>query len=53
MRKADAGAEFAVTQFFFTVEAYLALRDRVVARGRDLPIVPGLMPVTSCASSPG
>jgi len=47
VRKADAGAEFAITQFFFTREAYLALRDRVAARGRDLPIIPGLMPVTN------
>jgi methylenetetrahydrofolate reductase (NADPH) len=47
VRKADAGAEYAITQFFFTKEAYLGLRDRVVARGRDLPIVPGLMPVTN------
>jgi methylenetetrahydrofolate reductase (NADPH) len=47
VRKADAGAAFAITQFFFTVDAYLGLRDRVAARGRDLPIVPGLMPVTN------
>lgn len=47
VRKADAGAEYAITQFFFTVDAYLALRDRVVARGRDLPVVPGLMPITN------
>jgi methylenetetrahydrofolate reductase (NADPH) len=47
VRKADAGAEYAITQFFFTKEAYVSLRDRVVARGRDLPIVPGLMPVTN------
>lgn len=47
VRKADSGASFAITQFFFTVQAYLDLRDRVVARGRDLPIVPGLMPVTN------
>ncbi|MGV1008451.1 MAG: methylenetetrahydrofolate reductase [NAD(P)H] [Dermatophilaceae bacterium] len=47
VRKADAGASFAITQFFFTAAAYVALRDRVAARGRDLPIIPGLMPVTN------
>ena len=47
VRKADAGASFAITQFFFTVEAYVGLRDRVAARGRELPIIPGLMPVTN------
>ena len=47
VRKADAGASFAITQFFFTVEAYVGLRDRVAARRRDLPIIPGLMPVTN------
>ena len=47
MRKADAGADFAITQFFFTAQAYVDLRDRVVGRGRDLPIIPGLMPVTN------
>ncbi len=49
VRKADAGAEFAVTQFVFEADSYVRLRDRVVARGRDLPIIPGLMPVTSFA----
>ena len=47
VRKAAAGAQFAITQFFFTTWAYLALRDRVVARGCDIPIIPGLMPVTN------
>jgi methylenetetrahydrofolate reductase (NADPH) len=47
VRKADAGAEFAVTQFLFDADSYVRLRDRVVARGRHLPIIPGLMPVTS------
>jgi len=49
VRKADAGAEFAVTQFVFDADSYVRLRDRVVARGRSLPIIPGLMPVTSFA----
>ena len=49
VRKADAGAAFAVTQFVFDADSYVRLRDRVVARGRDLPIIPGLMPVTSLA----
>jgi methylenetetrahydrofolate reductase (NADPH) len=49
VRKSDAGAEFAVTQFVFDADSYVRLRDRVVARGRDLPIIPGLMPVTSFA----
>lgn len=46
VRKADAGAEFAVTQMVFDADTYLRLRDRVAAL-RDLPITPGLMPVTN------
>lgn len=46
VRKADAGATFAVTQMVFDVDSYLRLRDLVQAR-RDLPITPGLMPVTN------
>ena len=46
IRKADAGATFAVTQMVFDVDSYLRLRDRVAAH-RDLPITPGLMPVTN------
>ncbi|HEX2706270.1 MAG TPA: methylenetetrahydrofolate reductase [NAD(P)H] [Candidatus Lustribacter sp.] len=49
VRKADAGAEYAITQFVFDVDSYLRLRDRVGALGRDLPIVAALMPVTNIA----
>lgn len=46
LKKADAGASFAVTQMVFDADTYLRLRDRV-AQHRDLPITPGLMPVTN------
>jgi methylenetetrahydrofolate reductase (NADPH) len=44
--KASAGAEFAITQMFFDVAAYTGLVGRVRAHGCDLPIIPGLMPIT-------
>lgn len=47
LAKADAGADFAITQFFFHAEDYLRLVDRVRRLGCDLPIVPGIMPVTN------
>jgi methylenetetrahydrofolate reductase (NADPH) len=45
--KADAGAEFAITQFFFEAEHYFRLVERVARHGANIPIIPGIMPVTN------
>lgn len=45
--KIDAGANRAITQFFFDVESYLRFRDRCVATGIDVEIVPGILPVSN------
>lgn len=46
-KKIDAGANRAITQFFFDVESYLRFRDRCVATGIDVEIVPGILPVSN------
>ncbi|HTZ34456.1 MAG TPA: methylenetetrahydrofolate reductase [Stellaceae bacterium] len=48
-RKLDAGANRAITQFFFDVELFLRFRDRAAAAGIAVPIVPGILPVTNFA----
>lgn len=48
--KAEAGAEFAVTQMFFRAEDYFSLVERVRARGADIPILPGIMPILNLSA---
>ncbi len=48
-RKLDAGATRAITQFFFSAEAFLRFRDRAAGAGITAPIVPGILPITNVA----
>ena len=48
--KARAGAEFAITQMFFRAGDYFGLVDRVRAKGVDIPILPGIMPILNLAN---
>ncbi len=47
--KQSAGASYAMTQLFFTVEAYLELVAAAKQAGSTMPIVPGVMPITNAA----
>lgn len=44
-RKVDAGADSILSQFFFDPDVFLSWRDRVVARGITVPVIPGLLPI--------
>ena len=45
--KIRAGADFAISQLFLEPEGFLRLRDRLVAAGCDVPLLPGIMPLTT------
>jgi methylenetetrahydrofolate reductase (NADPH) len=44
-RKVDAGANAAITQYFYNAEAYFRFVDECERRGVTIPIVPGIMPI--------
>ena len=46
-RKAEAGASSAITQYFFNADSYFYFVERVQSMGLDLPIIPGIMPITN------
>jgi len=46
-RKVEAGANSAITQYFFNPEAYFRFLDDCEKAGIDIPIVPGIMPITN------
>lgn len=45
VEKVEAGADEAITQYFFNADAYFAFADEVQARGVTIPIMPGIMPI--------
>ena len=51
LRKIDAGANRAISQFFFSAECFFRFRDRVAAVRPGVEIVPGILPVTNVATT--
>ena len=47
VKKVKAGADSAITQYFFNADAYFRFRDEAVAAGVSIPIMPGIMPITN------
>ena len=50
-RKIDAGANSAITQFFFEAETFFRFRDACAAAGIDAPIIPGILPIENWAGT--
>lgn len=47
INKVNAGAHSAITQYFFNPDAYFNFVDMIQAKGIDIPITPGIMPITN------
>ncbi len=50
-RKVDAGADRAITQFFFSPDCFLRFQDAVADAGIDIELVPGILPVSNVATT--
>ena len=50
-RKVDAGADRAITQFFFSADCFFRFRDEAAAAGIKVEIVPGILPVSNVATT--
>jgi len=50
-RKVDAGADRAITQFFFSPDCFLRFQDAVADAGMDIEVVPGILPVSNVAQT--
>ena len=50
-RKVDAGADRAITQFFFSADSFFRFQDEVAAAGMNIEIVPGILPVSNVAQT--
>lgn len=46
-RKVDAGADSAITQYFYNIDAYQYFVDRCLSKGINIPIIPGIMPINN------
>lgn len=49
-RKIDAGANSGITQYFYNAEAYNFYMEQLARRGVDVPVIPGVMPITNVAN---
>ncbi|MGH1359523.1 MAG: methylenetetrahydrofolate reductase [NAD(P)H] [Burkholderiaceae bacterium] len=47
--KVNAGADTAISQYFYSADAYFRFRDDCVARGVNIPLIPGIMPIMNAS----
>ncbi len=50
VEKVNAGANAAITQFFFNPDAYFYFMERIQKAGVDIPVAPGIMPITNASN---